>query len=250
MDHSELYAAPVHVEDAESCIFYHRMDIPGHGVVGEQWDLRGGEDAYLGNIELAGKRVLEIGPASGYLTFAMEQRGAQVVAVELAEDQPWDLVPLAGYDPSVRAEKAKRMRRLRNAFWFAHERFGSSARVHYGSAYRIPKALGHFDVAVLAAVLEHLRDPLGALTASAEVADTMVVTELLRVPDTEPIARLAPGPDFERVDTWWYLSPALVERYLWVLGFRDTSVERHRQRAIHRGNEELHDFFTVVGRRT
>ena len=29
-----LYAAPLVVDDPDSCYFYHRMEIPGHGVVG------------------------------------------------------------------------------------------------------------------------------------------------------------------------------------------------------------------------
>ena len=53
------------------------MEIPGHGLVTGQWDLRGGVDDYLGKVAFAGQRVLEIGPASGFLTFEMEKRGAE-----------------------------------------------------------------------------------------------------------------------------------------------------------------------------
>lgn len=48
---------------------------------------------YLGNVAFAGKRVLEIGPASGYLTYFMETDGAEVVAIERHPDTPWDVVP-------------------------------------------------------------------------------------------------------------------------------------------------------------
>lgn len=81
-----LYARPRRVASVEECHFYHAMEIPGVGLVGEDWDLRGGEDDYLGHVELEYRRVLVIGPASGFLTFFMESRGADVVAVELAPD--------------------------------------------------------------------------------------------------------------------------------------------------------------------
>jgi hypothetical protein len=37
-------------------------------------------DDYLGHVELRGKRILEIGPASGFLTVEMEKRGALLAA--------------------------------------------------------------------------------------------------------------------------------------------------------------------------
>ena len=60
-------------------------DHPGGGKIIGLWDLRQTVDDYLGRIDFAGKRVLEIGPASGFLTIEMERRGADVVAVELPE---------------------------------------------------------------------------------------------------------------------------------------------------------------------
>ena len=57
------------------------------------WDLRRGVDDYLGKVVFAGKRVLEIGPASGFLTFEMEKRGAEVTSVEVTAEHGWDFVP-------------------------------------------------------------------------------------------------------------------------------------------------------------
>src|SRR5436190_7409780 len=88
-----VFAQPRIVADAIECDFYHTMEIPGHGLVRGQWDLRGNVDEYLGNFDFAGKRVLEIGPASGFLTFELERRGAEVVAVDVGDQKPWDFVP-------------------------------------------------------------------------------------------------------------------------------------------------------------
>ena len=56
------------------------------------WDLRGHEPAYLGGVDVAGKRVLELGPATGYLTFYMERMGAEVVSFEAGFDVSIDLL--------------------------------------------------------------------------------------------------------------------------------------------------------------
>ena len=62
------------------------------------WDLRGHEAAYLGGVDVAGKRVLELGPATGYLTFYMERMGAEVVSFEAGFDVPIDTMPVKGVD--------------------------------------------------------------------------------------------------------------------------------------------------------
>ena len=97
------------------------MELPGYGVMDGEWDLRRGVDEYLGKVACAGQRVLEIGPASGFLTFEMEKRGAEVVFVEVTEDHGWDFVPY----PAPRLEEVfgpRRivMQRLKNSYWFSH----------------------------------------------------------------------------------------------------------------------------------
>ena len=76
---NDLYQAPPRIDALADCNFYHTTDIPGVGTVEGQWDLREGVDAYLGGYDFSGKRVLEIGPATGFLTFHMEKCGADFV---------------------------------------------------------------------------------------------------------------------------------------------------------------------------
>jgi hypothetical protein len=90
---SRLHVSPPQGIGLADCDFYHSMLIPGVGEIIGLWDLRQTVDDYLGRIDFAGKRVLEIGPASGFLTIEMERRGADVVAVELPEGVGWDFVP-------------------------------------------------------------------------------------------------------------------------------------------------------------
>src|SRR5947209_7057921 len=157
----ELYAEPQVVTSADGCYFYHTMDIPGHGLVTGDWDLRAGVDDYLGHEDFQGKRVLEIGPASGFITFEMERRGADVVSVELSPDVGWDLAP---YPPDIlvpyRKQVSETQPPLKRGYWFAHRAHKSRAKVHYGNAYSLPGELGKFDIAVMSDVLLHTRAPL------------------------------------------------------------------------------------------
>ena len=245
------YVRPATVPSIGDCDFYHTMDIPGHGLVEGQWDLRGGGDDCVGHVPLAGRRVLEIGPASGFLTFHMDAAGADVVAVELAPDADWDVVPHHRIDlPAVMAERRANMARLRNGFWFAHARFGSRALVHYGSAYDLPDSLGRFDVALMSCVLLHLRDPLRVLETCSRLARTVVVTDLYEHDlDGPPLARYYPTAESTQWDTWWRFSPQFFSQSLAVLGHEQVTVTRHEQRFLHEGRDYQIPLFTVVASR-
>ena len=249
---AELYATPVAGVREEDCYFYHVMEVPDRGVVGGQFDLRGHEEAYLGRVELGGRRVLEIGPASGFLTFHMESKGASLVAFELGPDAEWDVVPHAALDlAAIREERRQIMEKLRNGFWWAHERMGSAARIHYGDVYALPQELGHFDVAIMAAVLRHTRDPLRIVESCARRADKLVITEM-HMPelDSEPVARLVPARESPAWDTWWDFSPGFLARFLGVLGFSDVTVDYHEQTFLAAGDVREIPFFSVVATRS
>ena len=112
MTDEQIFATPRKVEDVADCYFYHTMELPGRGVIeGRDWDLRGRVDDYLGNVDFAGQRVLEIGPASGFLTFEMEKRGADVISVEVTDEHGWDFVPY----PKARLEEVFGPRQNRDA---------------------------------------------------------------------------------------------------------------------------------------
>jgi len=252
-----LYETPVHVASVAECDFYHTTDIPGVGVVEGQWDLRDGVDDYLGGYDFSGRRVLEIGPATGFLTFHMEKTAREVVAVELPMDRGfWNAVPyeklgLARRDATrwTGSERQffEHIGRIRNGFWFCHEKFGSRAKVHHGSAEDLSEELGELDVALLSAILLHARSPVSILEGCARhVAETVIITEM-HVPELGegPVCRLVPSVANEAWDTWWQFTPRFFTQFLEVLGFARHRVSYHRQKAF--GNE--HAMFTVVASR-
>ena len=244
----EIFAAPLNVDNVADCYFYHTMELPGHGVIeGRDWDLRGGIDEYLGKVDFAGQRVLEIGPASGFLTFEMEKRGADVISVEVTDEHGWDFVPY----PDARLEEVFGPRRivmqqLKNSYWFSHAVVQSKARVYYGDAYNLPAALGEFDIAVMGAVLLHCRDPLRIVEQCAKRAKSLVIVDKFH-PDLEgaPVCRLAPTSENFLWHTWWHFSTQFFTQFLAVMGFTASGPATHQQ--FHRGR--AHTLFTLVGRR-
>lgn len=247
---TDLYVTPRRVAGPEACLFYHAMEVPGLGVIQPEagWDLRDGVDAYLGGIEFDGRRVLEIGPASGFLTFEMERRGAEVVAVELAPDREWDFVPQAGVDIAAVVESRWGvMDELRNGFWLAHERIGSRAQVHEGSAYELPDALGRFDVALIGSILLHTRDPQQILAQCAARAEQIVVTERHwpELPEA-PLARLVPTRENGMWDTWWDFTPEYFVNALELMGRDRIEVTFHTQTHVAGSVDYPMPMFTVV----
>jgi SAM-dependent methyltransferase len=252
-----VYAEPKLVTDLSECHFYHCMDLPGYGAVAGEWDLRGGESDYLGAVDFSGKRVLEIGAASGHLTFWMERAGADVVAYDLSPRHSVDVIPYARTDVSaLDARLAEHIDRLNNGFWLAHSVYGSRARLVYGTVYAIPPQVGTFDIGVVGSVLLHLRDPFLALqNVTRHVRETIVVAENTPLFGRLPGAGRALGrflyfrPRAAKCDppvTWWRLSPRAVQEMIAVLGFEHSDVRFHRQ--LFRGRSRR--LFTVIGRRT
>ncbi|HEY1572535.1 MAG TPA: methyltransferase domain-containing protein [Pseudonocardiaceae bacterium] len=268
-----VYAPPREVAGVDDCYFYHTMDIPGHGVVTGEWDLRGREDIYLGGFDFTGKRVLELGPASGFLTRYMERAGADVVAYDLSEDHSWDTVPFDGSDfDQLDKERREHIRRLNNGWWLNRNANNLSAQAVYGTVYTVPEAIGQVDVATFASILIHVRDPfLAVQTAARLVRETIIVTDIypatdfhlvqpqLNSADPEMVTEL-PEESFGEnkmvfmpqywdkayVDTWWQLSPTTVNRFLGILGFTETEVTYHF--APSRGNSRTM-LYTVVAHR-
>ena len=276
LDIAKVEAAPRVVDDVSACDFYHSMDIPGHGSVEGQWDLRNTLSTYLGGVDLSGKRVLELGTADGYITFEIERQGAEVVSYDLSPDYRWDVVPYARSalssartaDPGHWLTTEERFKegigRLNNAYWLGHRAYGSKARVVYGEVYSVPEEVGEVDVALFGAILLHTRDPFAALQSPLRLTrETVVVTEMrdrLSLPPAvsrlknvlprrvrQPAMRFLPDWRTGRdPDGWWRLSPELIVDFVGVLGFEETTVSYHTQ--LYKGRPRK--MFTVVGRRT
>ncbi len=226
------YSAPRPIASADECYFYHTMDVPGHGTIQGEWDLRGSVDKYLGNFDFKGKRVLDVGAASGILSFHIEKQGAEVVSFDLSENFDWDIVPFAENDnDATRSERRSHLRKINNGYWLCHKAFGSNARMVNGVVYDIPQTIGPVDVAVFGSILLHLRDPFLALENAARLTKEAII-----VSDLSPYGRL--GSKYKKSprfmpksadpgginDGWFRLPPLLVQEYLGILGFKQSTL--------------------------
>jgi hypothetical protein len=110
----------------------------------------------------------------------MEKEGADVVSFDMATGGQWDAVPQRDYRRDYVGWTAKRVngdRRLKNAYWFAHQRLGSKAKAFYGDIYNLPGPLGPFDVAVFGMIITHLRDAFRAIYSAARlVKGDLIIT--------------------------------------------------------------------------
>lgn len=261
-----LFAEPREVTDAGQCLFYHTIDLPGHGCIQGEWDLRRGIDNYLGHVDFRGKTVLDVGAATGFLSFSMEKRGADVISYDLNPRYRWDLVPVGnmrwqrGLDQTSRA-----IGRINSGYWLCHRVFGSKARVVHGTVYTIPEAIGQRDIVTVGSILCHLRDPMLALHNAVRLArDTAIVVDT--VPRRRVLrwclaklfgngaGRFFPAsltflPRFEkgqRYAVWWDISPEFARQALGLLGFEDSRTSFHHQ--YFQGKPKL--LWTIVAKRT
>lgn len=247
MSDDTLFAVPRKVKDLIDCHFYHSMEILGYGAVTGDWDLRAGFEDYLGKADLSGQRVLEIGPASGFLTFELERRGAEVVSIEVTDEPGLDFVPYpASKLKEILGPRRVVMQRLKNSYWLSHAAFGSKAKVHYGDVYHLPSRLGSFHTAIMGSVLLHCRSPLHIIEECGKRARSLIIVDMF-YPELEGKAIIQLAPDSEDLlwHTWWHFSAQFFIQFLKVMGFVTIETSTHSQ--LHRGT--AYTLFTIVARR-
>lgn len=123
-------------------------------------------------LNLQGKRVLDVGAWDGWFSFAMEKRGADVVALDCIELE---------------------------TFMKARALLGSMVEFREMDVMDLsPAALGYFDIVLFLGVLYHLKHPLLALEKVCELTRDMAIVES-HVSDAE--ARQGGIPTLEFYET-------------------------------------------------
>ena len=213
--------------------FYHTLEVPGLGLMVGPWDLRDGIEPYLGKFNYTGRTVLEIGPASGFVTAALEERGAIVVAVDLPLTEEADKFPLYRDLPREPAFHSGRLTGTRCSFWLVHRALGLKALLIESNVDKLDPRVAGFDAAMISNVMQHRRDPISMLLNVSDRARTLVVTEadwFDGANDAKPVMELVtPAIRGGRVRSWFVVSPQLVEDVLTLKGFSIVSREIHYQ---------------------
>ncbi len=248
------YATPLFVSDPSECHFYHTTDLPGIGVQKGEWDLRGSFEDYVGGVSFSGKRVLDVGCGSGFLSFSAEKQGAsEVVSFDMDDSKRQHFLPfyqkLHYTDPErFQAEHNKWIQRWRNAYWLTHRLSDSNAKVIYGDVYDIPRSAGQFDVVLVCSILEHLSDPIRALASIGHVARSELVITTPALETDEKIARFFGDAGRPEVDyVWWIYSTGIYRHVLKMLGFEIVRITKgHYKFEL---GSELEERTTIVAQR-
>ena len=221
-----MLAEPRHVENLDDCFFYHTMDLPGFGEVRGHWDLRGRFNEYIGGVDLSGKSVIDVGAATGFLSFEAEKSGAaRVLSFDIADARQQTFLPfkdkLYSRDPARWAEEyGAEIERWKNSYWLCHRLLDSKAEVHYGNIYDLPGESGQFDVAIVGSVLEHLSDQITALASIARLVKETIVIVSPMIETADRIASFGALADHPENDfTWWIYSEGVYREVFKMLGF-------------------------------
>jgi tRNA (mo5U34)-methyltransferase len=244
--------------DVSRYYWYHTVDL-GEGLVTPGLhDYRSSIDEFHFPEDLTGKKVLDVGSATGFFSFEFERRGADVVSVEgpslddvdrfphqaLTQTVPKLAAMTAGHTLYSEEDFAAVFRAAdadadADAFYhyfldgplrLCHKALGSRVERRYASVYDIPQTeLGadEFDVVFLGDLLLHTMHPLTALAAVAPLCrDTLVISQHMPAGFGSRPAMLYVGGDRPGTDhsTWWYPNFACFQQILTKLGFRDVRV--------------------------
>jgi 2-polyprenyl-3-methyl-5-hydroxy-6-metoxy-1,4-benzoquinol methylase len=259
------------LDELKDLEFYTVQEVPG--VIKEtegEWDLRDNVDEYLGNTFFKDKSVLELGPASGFLTFYMESKGADVTCVELStKNDKWDVVPNCKKDWK-KMELDHRMNdltKLQKAFWFSHKANNSKAKVINTHIYNLGSQVEQFDIALLGSILLHLQNPFEAIkNMLTHTKSTAIITDLLPNPSlpllTRVINKLIPSTKLKNFSepafyflpsiknnhdfAWWKFNPSAIIKMVGLLGFEDCKVTYHNALQFNKPRA----LFTVTCQRT
>ena len=266
-------------DNLDDYLFYHTIDLPGLGVMPGEVDLRYAPDDYLGNIIVTNKRVLDMGTASGFLSFHMENKGASVVSYDLPPNDNWDIVPHASREGATQekitlaSERRNRMRKINNAYRLSHRLLNSRAELVRGTAFAVPDLVGLVDITTFGNIREHVSNPLLAIQQAACITrETIVITERLDTTRQPVIDRLFGWLGTSAVrkichrlvepsglsqplvaignleETGQSLTPELLVEFLRVLDFGDVRISYHRQHLAQHNKTIL--MYTLVANRT
>ena len=244
-------ARPWPMPPLEKCIFYTSMDFGDGSSVTGPWDIRGRFAQYIGNYPIAGKTMLDVGTASGFLAFAAEKAGATVTALAGANISEYCQLHFSGLKyHEDRADFDKGMEtwfeNFKNSFWYGWHKNGSRAEMVYAPLSALPYWGRRFDVVLAGAILEHLSDPVSVIWSLSQLAtEAVIIAYTPVIIDDEMFMKPATSWDNpENNFTWWNLSLGLYRRIFANVGFE---IELVPAVAAHNGGD--HTRPTIIARR-
>ncbi len=222
----------------EHYYWYHAVDLGNDLVTPGDYDFRAQIDSFGFPADLTGKRVLDVGSATGYFAFEFERRGAQVVSVELPSLDKWDVLSAEreGIVRDIAAEHRASTpeeaydRHLDGPFLFCHNQLRSKVKRCYSSVYdlTLAKVGGEkFDLVYAGDILMHLFSPLKALDVLSGLCRGSLVLTIetpFPGPADQPLIAFRGLLNGTEGRTWWMPNRACAEHFLKRLGFESVGV--------------------------
>lgn len=239
----------------DDCEWYHIMEVPGIGLTKGVFDCREDIDNIFGNLDFKNKKVLNLGPITGYLNFEAERRGAQVTSVDLGVDpknlqRDWVIDVKKNWREDL-AVFMEGERKRRNAYWYAHKALKSKSKLIISHINNLSDEVELHDIGIIFSVLTHIRDPFTALLRMcSHVNERIVITELggynmrktlfntiprfflkikEKISPELPYMRFLPNPKKQGA-AWWTFNKEAIIAMLKLLGFEKSIVNYHDYR--------------------
>ena len=242
--------------------WYHTLDLGESLITPGSFDYRSAISEYGLPQSMAGMQALDVGSATGFFSFEMERRGADVTSVELPSLLSWDRFPgvsteqiittirgrlpyhtLQDFDEFIQtaSHAAIYIALIDGPFQFCRSVLASRITRRYAEIYDLPRLFGssrRFDVVMLGDILLHLIDPLRALASAASIcAGTLVIAQTISHEGT-PLMRWIATPDDDTAE-WWQPSLGWFRAILQRLGFRSVDVVGQFHGRIRPGGESF-----------
>jgi tRNA (mo5U34)-methyltransferase len=213
--------------------WYHSIDL-GNGILTQgDYDMRPYLRHYCFPESLAGKKVLDVGRASGFFAFEFESRGADVTATEIASYLDWDFVG-GRWERMRRAATIPDQRafdeyHITGAFHFAHAALRSRVKPVTIGIYDIgPDTLEQapFDLVFCGSLTSHLRDPVRALenlrSVTADDGLCIVASPYIGLDESKSLMAMVTGDRARR--SWWVLNKSCLGSMLQAAGFPSVEI--------------------------
>ncbi len=175
----------------EHAFWYHTIEFPDGLVSNGLYDHRERMPQYGFPENLNGKTVLDVGAADGFFSFELEKRGGQVTAIDThsynGKVGHTDISPSKQADYAqkydLHRQEAEQFQEICTSFGIdspnrllvAKAILGSLVDFRYESIYNLRQWQKKFDLVVCGDLIEHLKDPLGALENLVAVTGNMCV---------------------------------------------------------------------------
>jgi tRNA (mo5U34)-methyltransferase len=222
----------------DECDWYHVLEL-GDGIVTDGFfDIRSQLYKYCIPEDLTGKRILDIGRASGFFSFEFERRGGDVTATDLPSSlekefvggeltrEVWKRWILERHVPS---DMGSDQLGSRMDFFLARAILKSNVKpiclkLNDLSPERFDGQ--KFDIVFVGSVLNHVKDPAGALEKIfATTSDLCILANPYDPDDNSNIPRMRLiGRSAPSLTTWWMPNLACLKELLYCVGFEEINV--------------------------